>query len=294
MSTDKDMRHTVKLPAVERKMRSQWDNTETGQTPDAQAEERIWREVGRRTFMRRHRILFHPIVRIAACVAFLFVTYLWLTQKPEEKQQAYSQILASEQQLVTLADSSRVWMAAGSTIRYTEPFATDRRVWLTGDATFEVRKNDYPFKVFLNGAFIEVKGTTFRVTNAESPLKEVELFEGKIDFHIPEQGKSIPMNPHQRLVFDAGNGQTDVSYMGPINWKDGKYIFENMRLDTLVNNIAHIYRTSIRLAKGINANELFNGTIRIEEPLENVLKKLCYNLNIRFKTDKEEKGYLLY
>src|SRR6185437_16499140 len=71
------------------------------------------------------------------------------------------------QYLLILADGSKVWLNAASSLRFPANFVgRERKVELIGEAYFEVAKNpSMPFKVKLNGMEVEVLGTHFNINS---------------------------------------------------------------------------------------------------------------------------------
>ena len=91
----------------------------------------------------------------------------------------------------------------GSSIRYAKTFARDRKVWLEGNSLFEVRKHQgNTFQVYINDAFIEVKGTCFLVKQEDAHRSEITLFEGKIEFNVPSTRQKTVMRPLQKLIYN--------------------------------------------------------------------------------------------
>lgn len=295
----KDMQELSELPFMDRRMRAQWEAG--GNVPaDAGLGQRMWQQIekktsgtGHRPFVRRR--LFVLCTLAAACIALLAVVgTFWLrTQvEPAVAPQMY-EVLARADRKVVLPDSSQVWMKTGSRLCYYDGFAADRRVWLEGEAVFEVRRNTgRHFKVFLNDDYIEVKGTVFRVVNREKLPREIDLFEGKVEFNAVASGRKVTMKPHQYLLFEPENNVLELLDADPVDWDNGRYRFTGIKTDELVHIIGHIYHTQVVLDNKTVAGELFNGTIRTDEALEEVLDKLCFNLGLQCRY--ESGCYRLY
>jgi ferric-dicitrate binding protein FerR (iron transport regulator) len=113
----------------------------------------------------------------AAVLAVLGAVALWRGQQrstvPVQAERAAVVIrrvavenTGTRPRLVTLGDGSSVLLQTGSRLVYEVPFrATSRRVWLAGEAFFEVRKRPrQPFRVRAGNRFTtEVLGTSFRI-----------------------------------------------------------------------------------------------------------------------------------
>src|SRR5690606_27540139 len=67
---------------------------------------------------------------------------------------------------LTLADGTRIWLNANSTLHYPSRFAgADREVAISGEAYFSVAKDaERPFKVVSEGQVVQVLGTEFNVS----------------------------------------------------------------------------------------------------------------------------------
>ena len=73
--------------------------------------------------------------------------------------------------VITLPDSSRVWLNSDSRISYPDEFTGNKRVVsLSGEAYFEVTKDSlHPMVVLTNKDFtVEVLGTTFNIRSYEN------------------------------------------------------------------------------------------------------------------------------
>src|SRR5699024_10755492 len=66
---------------------------------------------------------------------------------------------------VVLPDGSKVWMNAGSFLRFPTSFVGDKRVVeMTGEAYFEIAQNEVmPFEVEVKGMIVKVLGTHFNI-----------------------------------------------------------------------------------------------------------------------------------
>lgn len=186
-----------------------------------------------------------------------------------------------------LPDSTKVWMEPGSSISYSKTFIQDRKVWLEGNSLFEVMKREgSTFQVYINKAYVEVKGTCFLIKQNSSDHNEITLINGSIDLNIENSNKSISMKPKQRVIYNPLEGETEIKEIADIKWEDGKFHLNNMSLTQLIQTINQLYNTNIILKKDVNRESAFTGTIRYDEPLTNVLNKVCFSLNL----SKEQTG----
>ncbi|WP_257668124.1 FecR family protein [Parapedobacter tibetensis] len=123
---------------------------------------------------------------------------------------------------LTLSDGTKVWLNAGSTLKYPSRFSGEERVVeLIGEAFFEVEsinilgdrqgnhagKKDMresvksassvfhklPFKVITNGQTVEVLGTQFNISAyPDDPETKTTLVEGKVQVALSPAGEPVP------------------------------------------------------------------------------------------------------
>lgn len=190
----------------------------------------------------------------------------------------------------TLPDNSKVWINAGSTLYYNKNFAKDRHMQLDGEALFDVVKvPESPFRVNFNGACVEVKGTVFTI-NAEKRKAEVVLFSGKVAFTAPEQNMPIEMKPSERIVYDAATQTVSLTHVDAMeyDWRTTEYRFVDKPLGELINFIKRTYKVNIVLADKEYEELKFLGNIRRDESLKNVLDKIGFTFDLKFKKIGED------
>ncbi|MEY8686953.1 FecR family protein [Bacteroides sp. AN502(2024)] len=206
---------------------------------------------------------------------------LWLKSNGDKIEDEFIQITAQQSQMYTLPDHTKVWMEPGSSIRYAKIFDKDRKVWLSGNSLFEVYKHPKStFQVYIDKAFIEVKGTCFHVKQTNSEKNEITLFNGKIEFNVESTGQKTVMKPLQKVVYNPNNAETKIEQIANIKWENGKYNFTDIPLQELINIINQMYNSDVILDKGINHESAFTGSIRYDEPLEDIINKICFTLNL--------------
>ena len=184
-------------------------------------------------------------------------------------------------------------MQPGSSIRFAENFKECRDVWLKGNSLFEVRKNSgSKFRVYIDKAFIEVKGTCFLIKQNNPNANEITLFNGSIEFNIESTHDKIAMKPLQELVYNPVSARTQLRRIENIEWQNGRYNFTQFNLEHLTRIMNQMYGSHITISDKVNKNCAFTGSIRYDESLEDVIDKICFSLNLRSKEMNE--GILIY
>jgi ferric-dicitrate binding protein FerR (iron transport regulator) len=150
---------------------------------------------------------------------------------------------------MTLADGSRVWLNAGSSIRYPVAFTdNERKVDLTGEGYFEIAKNkDKPFRVMVNSTIVEVTGTKFNINGfADEPLLSTTLLEGGVK--VSRGNQAVVLLPGQQSNIDNNGNITvkkGVNTDEIMSWKNGLFQFESGDLITILRQVARWYDVDI-------------------------------------------------
>lgn len=284
---NKGKQELSQLDMVEKELSKQWNELDA-ECLDNIIREKIWHNIQKRCEKQKIRIVHLELwrtVAASACILLIIGGY-WLFNGTDQIEM-YREIVANESQMYTLPDSSKVWMRPGSSIRFAEDFGKNRNVWLKGNSLFEVRKqNGNPFKVYIDKAFIEVKGTSFFVKQNKTS-NEVTLFTGQVDFYIEKTGAKIIMEPSQKAIYDFESGQVNIENVSTTQWKNGKFHFTNIHLEQLIQTINQLYSTNIRIESTLDEEAAFTGSIRHDEQLNDVVNKICFALNLH---QKEQNG----
>lgn len=145
---------------------------------------------------------------------------------------------------LTLSDGTKVWLNADSRLEYPVRFAdSTREVTISGEAYFEVQHSTIPFIVKTDKGNINVLGTSFNVNNYPGNRESViTLISGKIAYS-PTGGGEIILIPDQQISIND-NGLTTLKNVDPqyvTSWKDGMFLFQEMRLEDIMNQLERWY-----------------------------------------------------
>lgn len=282
-----DKNRLIHHSSVEEVMREQWNENSQA---DFLVGERIWSNIDDTLFSERKTAVWKWGIA-AAVIGLVSVGGIFLMKEDSKTTPEFVTLYAAAATEVSLPDSSKVWMQPGSRITYEREFADNRDVSLEGDAVFKVKKHHgQPFKVDVKAAYIEVKGTTFSVSNPDGKANQVTLIEGSIEYH---KGNSVVrLKPQQQLICST-KGDILVKDIHKIEWDGGGYRFDGIALDELIKLInTNAQDIVIEIDKGIPCNYLFTGSIRFDESKEEIAEKICFNLHLKYR--KSNNRIILY
>lgn len=188
---------------------------------------------------------------------------------------------------IVLADGTKVYLNAVSSIKYPTQFNGDKRlVELDGEAYFEVAKNkNKPFIVKSDNQSIEVLGTHFNVhAYANEAVVKTTLLEGSVAVSFKNQ-KSILKPGQQSNVSDNFTKIKirDVDTDEAIAWKNGRFKFDNADLKTVMRQLERWYGIKVEY-RGDVSDVRFSGGTFMNKNLSEVLKVLELS-NIKFKVE---------
>jgi transmembrane sensor len=197
---------------------------------------------------------FRPVVRgalvAAAVLAVVALGAMYLT-----RTQGYHTAIG-QQQVLTLADESRVALNTDSrlTVDYSNK---ERRVTLDrGEALFEVAQStDRAFIVQAGDTEVRALGTKFDVRRSDGRVIVV-LLEGKVEVtnKPPVLAKPVrvaTLSPGQRLTLGTDDGVTTVdrpNVEAATAWRRGEVMFEDAKLSEAVAEMNRYARIRVTLA----------------------------------------------
>lgn len=173
--------------------------------------------------------------------------------------------------VITLADSSRVWLNAGSRLIYPSEFVDkNREVFLVGEAYFEVTKNKRrPFIVKTTDVEINVLGTHFNVSAyPEDYSVQTVLAEGSVRINKLDAGvfdKGITLLPGQMAYYNKKNKNTriyDVDVEQYTLWIEGLLSFSNTDFNRIIKRLERYYNIRFQF------DDPLKGTIQISGKLD--------------------------
>jgi len=190
---------------------------------------------------------------------------------------------------VVLPDHSIVWLNAASSLRFPTAFkGSTRTVELIGEGYFEITHHQHkPFIVMSQDQQTIVKGTKFNITAyPDDPDKITTLLQGSVLVKNSRYTKAaeVLLQPNEQAILQQNTiVKSKVEATDAVAWKNGKFIFNDTPLQTIMQQLARwydievVYSTSI---KGIT----FTGAVSRFDDIQDVLRKISLTESIQFET----------
>jgi len=191
-----------------------------------------------------------------------------------------------------LADGTRVWLNASSSIRYPTAFkGATRQVEVTGEAYFEVAHNAAkPFKVLSAGQQLEVLGTHFNVNAYEDEgVVITTLLQGRVRV-ANTTGTQVLVPGQQSVAGNGGKGMIklvkDADTDEAIAWKEGYFQFNQADIHQVMRQLSRWYGIRVSYRNPSSARK-FQGAIQRDLQFSQVLRILAKS-NMHFTVKGKE------
>lgn len=229
--------------------------------------------------------------RVAAICIALLLSSLVLYQYGHMARLEYTTAYGQTRKVV-LPDSSVVMLNANSTLRvpqYWHLYAEHRKVWLDGEAFFEVKKKrGATFSVYAGGVAVEVLGTSFNVQDRRGETRVV-LNSGKVKLKLADKGQELTMQPGDLVKYMEHQKAVEQRLVDPemySAWKDHRLIFQDTKLEEIILILEDNFGYEVQMKDSSLANRRFTGSVPSDN-MEMLLDKLSHVFNIEIqKTDR--------
>lgn len=239
----------------------------------------------------------------AAAAILVLVAIGWLVYpslKPKAPSMAWVEFhnAGTAMRLLTLPDSTKVWLNAQATLHYREDFNRheQREVQLSGEGYFKVaHRETHPFVVQTGQLRTQVLGTEFNVeAYADEPFIKVILQKGRVQVSSPVGKDSIRevLLPGQMALYTKSSSRLQVKSNPVINadaWTMDGVVLSDMPLVDALRRIARKFNVTIDFdaAKASRHQHITASYQRMD--IEQVLNQLGFTCG--FSARKKDQGY---
>lgn len=252
---------------------------------------RAWEKVQMRISTEKSiGTLTNYLLKIAAVLIFILIGFgIHLLLFPKSDSM-FTKIHAPNGQKthVLLPDSSKVILNGGTTIAFKQDFSHERKVELSGEALFEVRKQGGArFIVQTPEINIEVLGTKFNVKAYEEELDiEISLVEGSVEL-VQNQKIVTDLVPGQVALLNKSDNRITRKYddvQKNISWSLDQLIFEENTFEEIEIYLERWYGVDIELDASLKNEHRYTFSVK-SESLRELLDLISLITPIEYKID---------
>ena len=229
-------------------------------------------------------------LRIAAAVALLVLVAagLYRSWNAGESLEVLARNEVREQQL---PDGTQIALNQNSSLQYSsDSKKAKRRVALSGDAFFEVKKdNKRPFVIQAQTVEVKVLGTSFYVDSREEQSTiQVIVQSGLVAMSTGDQ--TIELRADESGIYHKNTGQLvkkqneDANYLA---WKNDELVFKETDLETVLTTLNRHFDAQLSLAhEGLRSCKL-TATFK-DQSLEAIVKILELTFDLQTERQGEQ------
>jgi ferric-dicitrate binding protein FerR (iron transport regulator) len=272
----------------------------------------------------RYAAIFIPAF-VCGIAAMYFYASPQTSEMQKEEKLLYTEYTVpyGSKSLVTLPDSSSIWMNAGSKLRYSSAFnKTEREVFIEGEAYFKVSQNkEKPFLVKSSAVTLKVLGTSFNIkAYPEEDNVETTVESGSVQVLRNVKGQlmdKLILTSGQKVTVIKSNADADVlqslvtavppaktpqniipekvaentivskNVMTELytSWKDSRWLIRQEPLESLAVKLERRYNIHISFEDTELKDISFSGTLR-DETLEQVLEAIKLSAPVNYTIQK--------
>ena len=198
------------------------------------------------------------------------------TEKEDAGEVVYNTVSTSSggQYQVILADGTKVWLNASSSIHFPTVFIGDERlVAVTGEAYFEVAKSAVkPFNVITGEVKVTVLGTHFNIMayKDESTINTT-LLEGSVKISKGAINKLLVPGKELRIGARGEMKTVEANIDEVMAWKNGWFQFDGYDIEKVMRQVSRWYNVAVVYGGEIPGGH-FTGMVSRSNNIEQVLK----------------------
>jgi ferric-dicitrate binding protein FerR (iron transport regulator) len=270
---------------LEEELKKIWDETPISHSDNEK--ELSWEKFQSKTFPSKKQ-KFKPWRYAAAAAVLIFVlvgTGIYFNNNPlSNNVQITENVIentTSVIKIIALPDSSRVELSPNSKIAYADNFAVNRKVEVSGEAYFKVKKDKkHPFQVFCNETTTTVLGTSFTVKGYTLKEVAVELYEGSVQMSVKNQHKKWILKPGEKFTY--GNKTALVVEFN-------RFVdFDNEKLSVVSTYIESNYGYKVTIPSEYS-NQRITVRINKKEDLKTIVQLISEMYNLNFEVNEKLK-----
>lgn len=182
-------------------------------------------------------------------------TSLRITSDVEGMNYVEVSVPPGERYELQLPDGTRVWLNAQSMLRYPFQYGlVARKVWLEGEAFFDVAKKEMPFEVVNEDMELWVLGTRFNMRRyADDRDLMVTLLEGSVRVKTPASSELLTPGQQAMVNNEIRIREVDTAYVTA--WMRGLFHIRSANRYQIMKELEHWYGIKVAYSGMVSPHE---------------------------------------
>lgn len=223
---------------------------------------------------------------VSIAASFLLIVSCWYFFAQPDLPQVYTS--DSEKQEIILEDGTKIWLNKNSSVTVNNEFNKDnRKVQLTGEAYFEVTKNNaLAFEVESKSSVTKVLGTSFNICSLDTDsLITISVFSGKVNFSSENNNQNIALTPSHYAILNLNSGNIISDTLINTNvlaWKNGSLTFDDTEIRDMLITLESYFCVKVEVVDKDVLNCRYTGTFN-SPTLDEFFTIFTQSLNLNYK-----------
>ncbi len=191
---------------------------------------------------------------------------------------------------LVLADGTEVILNAGSSLKYPVSFSDSvRKVYLKGQAYFDVSHNGKPFIVSSNEMDVRVLGTSFDVSAyTDDSYTKTTLVEGKVMVTLNQGSGATNENilkPNDQAILNKSQSKFEIIEVNTsqyTSWTQGKIEFSHANLEMVMRRLARWYDFKYKFENESAKDYHFTARLDNDQSISSILEMLEMTTDVKF------------
>ena len=188
---------------------------------------------------------------------------------------------------IVLDDGTEIWLNSASELKYPAHFVgNERRVQLTGEAYFQVARNEAaPFIVETRDMDVKVLGTSFNVSVYEDEEScHATLVEGRVEVNDKVNGEKVVLTPGKQALLRGGEMTVrEVNTKLSTLWRLDRFTFASEDMEGVIRKLSRWYNVDFFFANSSMKQKRFTGSLPKYADISQVLKMIEMTTDIKFE-----------
>ena len=188
---------------------------------------------------------------------------------------------------IVLDDGTEIWLNSASELKYPAHFVgNERRVQLTGEAYFQVARNEAaPFIVETRDMDVKVLGTSFNVSVYEDEEScHATLVEGRVEVNDKVNGEKVVLTPGTQALLRGGEMTVrEVNTKLYTLWRLDRFTFASEDMEGVIRKLSRWYNVDFFFANSSMKQKRFTGSLPKYADISQVLKMIEMTTDIKFE-----------
>ncbi len=222
------------------------------EAPEAD-EDVAWGEISRKISNKssRKNIKITAYLRIAASLTLIAVSFFVFKGYVFDSPELVVQQSTDTKSQVSFPDGSKAMLNVNSKVEFLEEFEDIREVQFSGEAYFDIVKNEKPFVIKMGDVRVLVLGTAFNLIKEKNEIK-VLVDHGIVA--LENGSEQVKVSKGELGTFNSQTLQLSVDTTPSANimsWRNGKFNFQETSLDKATKELAEYYNVTFNLSDAV-------------------------------------------